>query len=138
MTPERFEELFEASLAKVRHLAVVKGGEYAPGADRLANFKSNADALGLPPEAVWAIYACKHMDSIRTYVRDLNENKDRVRSEPIEGRFLDLIVYCFLGLGLLEERGCIVESQAPAPVPPEVKYHYRNTPAPEVAIEIRA
>jgi hypothetical protein len=104
MTPERFSILFEEALAKVRQLAVVKGGEYAPGADRLANFKTNAEALGLPPEAVWAVYAGKHWDSIRTYVRDLNEGKDRERSEPIEGRFLDLIVYCFLGLGLLVDR----------------------------------
>ena len=53
MTPENFNLLFESTIQEIRKLAVLKGGEYAPGADRLANFKSNAEALGLKPEAVW-------------------------------------------------------------------------------------
>lgn len=104
MTPERFKKLLEQTFEEARQLEQTKGGEYAPGADRLANFKTNAQALGLPPEAIWATYAGKHWDSIRTYTRDIVEGKTRERSEPIEGRFKDLIVYCILGLGLVEER----------------------------------
>lgn len=104
MTPERFAELWNETLADITKLASTKGGEYAPGRDRLANFKENAVSLGLTPEAVWAVYCGKHWDSIRTYVRDINEGKDRERSEPIEGRFKDMIVYCLLGLGLVEDR----------------------------------
>jgi len=103
MTPERFAALFEESIEKCRRMAVVKGGEYAPGGDRLANFKTNGEMLGLPPLAIWAVYTGKHWDSIRTFVKDLCEKKDRERSEPIEGRLVDLIVYGFLGLGLLED-----------------------------------
>lgn len=103
MTPERFAALFEESIEKCRRMAVVKGGEYAPGGDRLANFKTNGEMLGLPPLAIWAVYAGKHWDSIRNFVKDHNKGKDRERSEPIEGRLIDLIVYGFLGLGLLEE-----------------------------------
>lgn len=103
MTPENFNLLFESTIKEIRKLAVLKGGEYAPGADRLANFKSNAEALGLKPEAVWAVYAGKHWDAIRTYVRDVVEGKTRERLEPIEGRFHDLIVYLLLGLALVGE-----------------------------------
>ncbi|HWQ08273.1 MAG TPA: hypothetical protein VN436_04175 [Holophaga sp.] len=104
MTPERFQALLEQTFAEARQLEQKKGGEYAPGADRLANFKSNAAALGLPPEAVWAVYAGKHWDSIRTYVSDIVTGTQRERSEPIEGRFRDMLVYLLLGLGLVEER----------------------------------
>lgn len=104
MTPARFEGLFELTVDQLRELTVLKGGEYAPGGDRLENFKKNAAALGLEPEVVWAVYAGKHWDAVQTYVRDLATGKERKRSEPIAGRFHDLMVYLLLGLALLEDR----------------------------------
>jgi hypothetical protein len=104
MTPEDFNKLFADTVTKLQELARLKGGEYAPGKDRLANFKEQGAALGLPPEAIWAVYAGKHWDSIRTYTRDLIEGKTRERSESIEGRYHDLIVYCVLAIGLLRDR----------------------------------
>ena len=103
MTPERFDELWAATLARVEELARGKGGEYAPGADRLSNFKQNAERLGLTPLDIWAVYAGKHWDAIQTYVQDLRKGISRERLEGIEGRFHDLIVYAVLGLALVED-----------------------------------
>lgn len=103
MTPERFAELWDAALEKVTELAVNKGGEYAPGEDRLSNFKGNAERLDLTPLDVWAVYAGKHWDAIQTYVRDQRLGVSRPRMEGIEGRFHDLIVYAVLGLALVED-----------------------------------
>ena len=103
MTPDNFNTLFNSVMDEIRRLAILKGGEYAPGADRLSNFKKNAESLGLRPEAVWAVYAGKHWDAIQTFVRDRMTGVVRERAEPIEGRFHDLIVYCILGLALVVE-----------------------------------
>ena len=90
---------------KIQALQVIKGGEYAKDLDRLDNFRSAATALDLPMETIWLIYFNKHIDAIKTYVRDVQHgNADRPRSEPIEGRFLDAIVYLTLGLAILDEK----------------------------------
>ena len=103
MTPERFNELWEDTMLRARTLAVGKGGEYAPGEDRLSNFKQNAERLGLKSLDIWAVYAGKHWDAIQTYVTDSRNGVERVRLEGIDGRFLDLIVYAVLGLALVED-----------------------------------
>lgn len=97
-----FDKIVNKTIAGIQALQKVKGGEYATDSDRLANFKRNAINLGLKPEQVWAVYAGKHWDAIQTFVRDMAEGKeDRPRSESIEGRIDDLIVYLLLFKGLL-------------------------------------
>lgn len=105
MTPEQFNKLiFEPTVEKMAELGRVKGGEYSGDADRLANFKRNAEALGLDPLQVWAVYAAKHWDSLMTFIKDLQTKTDRPRSEAIEGRADDLLVYLMLFKGLLQDR----------------------------------
>ena len=104
-TPEQYAEIVLYIKSEMDKLATVKGGEYTGGnADRLANFRRNADRLGLNMETVWAVYAGKHWDSLQTYVNDLEHGVDRPRSESITGRAMDLIVYLTLFMAMNKER----------------------------------
>jgi len=102
---ERYDTLVQQTVANIKQLSELKGGEYAGDLDRLANFRRNAAALGLEMEQVWAVYAAKHWDSIMQYVKDLGEGKTRERMESIEGRMDDLIVYLILAKAMADERG---------------------------------
>lgn len=101
---ERYAKLIEETLFKVIELGKLKGGEYAGDDDRLANFRRNGTALGLPMETVWAVYYNKHHDAVMQYIKDLQHGKERVRLETIEGRVNDLIVYLLLFKAMVEER----------------------------------
>lgn len=101
---QRFNTLIENTVAEIRKLSELKGGEYAGDTDRLANFRRNGTALGLPMESIWAVYASKHWDALMQYIRDMQENKHRTRLEPIEGRVDDLIVYLILFKAMLDEK----------------------------------
>lgn len=101
---DEYERLVRDTIDQINILSRVKGGEYAGDSDRLANFRRNADAIGVPMEVIWRVYIGKHWDSISQYVKDIAEGKDRPRSEPMLGRFDDLIVYAILGKAILIER----------------------------------
>lgn len=101
---KRYEELVNETVSMVRQLSELKGGEYAGDTDRLANFRRNAEALGLDMSQVWAIYAAKHWDAVMQYVKDIGAGKKRERMESITGRLDDLIVYCILMKAIVEER----------------------------------
>lgn len=101
---ERYEELVNETVSMVRQLSELKGGEYAGDTDRLANFRRNAEALGLDMSQVWAIYASKHWDAVMQYVKDIGAGKKRERMESITGRLDDIIVYCILMKAIVEER----------------------------------
>ena len=105
--PKRYEKLVEATFDKVRQLGVLKGGEYAGDADRLANFRRNAEACGVTIETCWRIYAGKHWDAVTQYIKDLQTGKTRERLEGLDSRVDDLIVYLLLFKCMLEERGMI-------------------------------
>lgn len=99
-----YNKLVKATVDQIYELSSLKGGEYAGDTDRMANFRRNANNLGLQNEQVWAVYAAKHYDAIMQYIRDLGENKTRPRLESISGRADDLIVYLILFKALLEDR----------------------------------
>jgi hypothetical protein len=103
MNQTEFGELVASTVASINKLLVVKGGEYANDADRLANFKRGAALTGATPLQVAFIYASKHYDGIASFVRTAAEGKVRPSSEPIEGRFDDLINYCLLMKALVKE-----------------------------------
>lgn len=100
---ERYARLIEEIFTKVKELSHLKGGEYSGDDDRLLNFRRNAAALGINKETIWAVYAAKHWDAVMQYVKDLETGKERTRSEPIEGRVYDLIVYMCLFAAMLDE-----------------------------------
>lgn len=98
-----WDALLEEQIASIKQLSTLKGGEYAGDDDRLANFRRNAQALGLRMEQVWAVYAAKHWDALMQYIKDLAQGKSRERLEPISGRVDDLIVYLLLMKAILQE-----------------------------------
>lgn len=103
-TVEAWKKVLTDAIEKINYLSATKGGEYAAEDDRLDNFRRNGERLGLPMEVVWGVYASKHWDALQTYIRDINRGRTRARSEPIEGRADDLIVYLLLFKAMLAER----------------------------------
>lgn len=104
---DRYAALVNKTVYMIKQLGKLKGGEYAGDNDRLANFRRNGEAIGLPMETIWRVYAGKHWDAISQFVHDLQSGKSRGRMEPIEGRVDDLIVYLILFKAMLDERGMI-------------------------------
>lgn len=103
MDDAKFNGLVNSTIDTMRMLMTTKGGEYAGNQDRLGNFKRGAALTGATPLQVAFIYASKHYDAIATFVRDEAAGTDRPRSEPIEGRLDDLMNYCLLMKGLVQE-----------------------------------
>lgn len=76
-----------------------KGIDYTIGnADRLYNFKSIAEIIGITPEQVWAVYFWKHVCAVLSWAKT-----GRVESEGIKGRFIDIANYAKLGRLIAEE-----------------------------------
>lgn len=90
----RLKEYFESILK----LNETKGNDYSGNEDVFANFKRNVQRLGLEPYEVWSVYFFKHLDAIETWLRD-----GEVKSEPIEGRIDDAILYLLLLRGMISE-----------------------------------
>ena len=101
---KRYAQIVNETVEQINKLSTLKGGEYAGDTDRLANFRRNADTLGLSMEQVWAVYAAKHWDAIQTYIKDIATGTERVRLESIEGRADDLIVYLILFKAIMDEK----------------------------------
>lgn len=108
--PAEFQKLIEATVTNIVSLSKLKGGEYAGDRDRLANFRRNGMALGLPMETIWAVYAGKHWDAIQQYVQDERNGVERTRSESISGRADDLIVYLILFKAMVVEAERIAQT----------------------------
>lgn len=104
---DRWEALLTESIAAIKALSTLKGGEYAGDTDRLANFRRNAEAMGegTTMEEVWRIYVSKHWDAIMQYEQDLRAGRTRPRLESLSGRADDVIVYMLLFKAMLQERG---------------------------------
>lgn len=103
MNQAEFDLIVQSTVEEIQKLLTIKGGEYAGNNDRLANFKRGALRVSIHPLQVLWIYATKHIDSIETYVKDTAAGTSRPRSEPIAGRFDDLINYCILAKALIAE-----------------------------------
>ena len=103
MQQVEFEALVDGTISDSDRLLVVKGGEYAGSADRLANFKRGAVLTGVTPMQCLFIYLSKHYDAVATFVRDEASGEVRPRSEAIEGRLDDMINYCILAKALIVE-----------------------------------
>ena len=99
-----YDRIVETTIAEIRKLGTLKGGEYAGDKDRLANFRRNGKQMDLPMETVWAIYYNKHHDSVMQYIQDLRNGKNRERLEGIEGRVDDMLTYLMLFKCMLRER----------------------------------
>src|ERR1035437_622395 len=99
MTFEEFDKFQEELLKEVVGMKDTKGREYAHAEDRFANFKRLSEELQLPDIKIAWVYTAKHIDGIKSYVRD----GKTYSSEGIRGRIVDTIVYLTLIAGMIEE-----------------------------------
>lgn len=99
-----FDKLAKETIESTAQLLITKGAEYAGDQDRLSNFKRGAALIGVTPLQVALIYASKHYDAISTFIRNDAQGKIQILSEPIQGRFDDLINYCILMKALVAEQ----------------------------------
>jgi len=106
MDRNEFEDFVEGHYQDIMGLNKTKGHEYAGDEDALANFKEVAKEHGITPEQAWGVYTSKHWKAIQSFIRE-----GQVHSEPIEGRIQDVILYCFLLLGLIEDGTIEVEEE---------------------------
>jgi len=73
--------------------------EYAHKQDNVfANFERIGDALDISREKVLLTYLLKHVDGIKAYVNGYVSQREDVR-----GRLTDIIVYCMLLWGMIED-----------------------------------
>lgn len=91
-------QLIEAEFEHIREIRATKGREYAGEEDTLADFFEVAEEAGTTPLQVWLTYVRKHDRAIGAYIRE-----GSVKSEAIEGRIRDVIVYHLLLLGLIKD-----------------------------------
>ena len=101
--------LIDEHFARITEINRTKGHDYAGEDDALSNFKKQAVDLGLDPKQIWGVFAGKHWSAIMTFIKEGD-----VKSEPIEGRIHDIILYCFLLLALIEEerlKGLVTEEE---------------------------
>lgn len=103
MDNKEFTSLVEKTQQSTSALLISKGQEYAGSSDRLANFKRGAALTGTTPLQCCFIYMSKHYDSLSTFIKKDAAGFEQHLSEPIEGRIDDLINYCFLLKGLIQE-----------------------------------
>lgn len=109
MTPEEFEVHVNETLAKCKELLLKKNSEYAGGEDRLGGFNRPAADYGVTPLQVAGIFSGKHIDGIKTYIRETALGIERDRTEPIEGRLHDLINYCVFQLAILKDQQSVLK-----------------------------
>ena len=111
MTKEKRIEIAEGLFKDEHEMLLVKGKAYAGEGDSLANFKRNAERLGLTKYQIWAVYFNKHVDSINNAIQQ-NPNCPVDESEGLRGRIVDARTYLSILQCLLEEDRWSVEMTA--------------------------
>lgn len=103
MNPKEFLDLTDDTFARMKSLTATKGVEYKGGAtdDQFANFKRYAQRARVTVGQAWSVLFGKHLDAIDTFIRDDAMGIGRKRSEPIEGRIDDAILYLLLLKGMV-------------------------------------
>ena len=100
MTFPEFDKFMDALYEECKGMRNTKGKEYAHAKDRFANFRRIAAELETTDLKVAYTYYKKHLDSVISYIKTGGQVYS---TEPIRGRFVDLIVYSFLMAGMAEE-----------------------------------
>jgi hypothetical protein len=108
MTIEERQKIAKQIFDKCIEILMKKGEAYAGNEDCLANFKRNAERLGLTKYQVWSVYANKHIDSVNNAIK-YSPEKPIEKSESMEGRIIDVINYYIILWAMLKEDGLIKE-----------------------------
>jgi hypothetical protein len=125
MTKDQITDLMEQIHEECQNLRGAGQKEYAHRDENaFANFERVAERLGLDPKQVLMVYMEKHLDGIHSFVQGHHSQREDVR-----GRINDVIVYCCLLRGMVDEEfgpyrtsdkpalGASVLPQADVPLP---------------------
>ena len=99
MTTERFNEIVEEQLERIRKTLVKKADEYNLEADRLGFFKRAATFANTTPEKALYGFLLKHLVSLN----DMVTSGDKYSKELFLEKITDVENYLILLLGLLED-----------------------------------
>lgn len=103
MTFEDFDKLLDRRMKATVEVLASKAVEYAPGADRLHNFKRAAAITGESPAEVCVGFMAKHLVSVLDIVDSKEARLGRVPQERIDEKFGDAINYLILLEALLND-----------------------------------
>jgi hypothetical protein len=110
MKNEDFLTTIDDLHVRLLELSASKGEEYKGAEDnQFGNFERGAVDTGCTREQVLWVYLSKHLDSIKTWIRDEAAGRTRQRSEPILGRIDDAILYLALLRGMEIDRANLAE-----------------------------
>ena len=116
MTAEKRIEICTTLFDREIEMLTIKGKAYAGEGDSLANFKRNAERLGLTKYQIWAVYFNKHVDSINNAIQQ-SPDSPVDSSEGMGSRIIDARTY----LGILQ---CLMEEdQVEERITARVKYN---------------
>ena len=109
MNDNDLQVVIRNSFYRITHVLNRKGKEYAPGEDRLSNFKKAAHLQGLAPEQALFGMLAKHLVSLSEMVGALPNNDHPWPVNPHyeatwEEKLTDSINYLFLLEALVRER----------------------------------
>lgn len=109
MNAEQFETILQSRESEQRNLRQLKGRAYAGDGDIFANFKRNAERVGVSKYQIWLVYFNKHIDSINNAIKQ-NPNAPVDQSEGMAGRIDDAANYLKLLAGMLAEDEVMMRS----------------------------
>lgn len=114
MNKKEFKALLGDTYEVLFNLTDTKGEEYAGGnnqTNQLQNFIDAGIDAGIRTEQAWLVHFNKHVAAIKAYVRT-----GAVKSEPIEGRIDDAILYLILLKAMVRD-GSVRVAVIMAPTP---------------------
>lgn len=100
MNDQDFEELLAGTLSQIQEVLGVKAREYAPGGDRLHNFKIAAAYMQCTEEQACFSYLTKHLVSLADMVKSGKIHPNEVWDEKIG----DALNYLILLRAIVAER----------------------------------
>tara|TARA_R110000868_G_scaffold140348_3_gene355896 strand:+ start:186 stop:518 length:333 start_codon:yes stop_codon:yes gene_type:complete len=103
MKPEEFEKAINDYLHIIKANLIDKAIEYAPGADRLANFNKGSNITGEIREKVLFGFALKHLVSIMDMIEDIEKGELPTNNKASE-KIGDLGTYMAILYACIQDR----------------------------------
>lgn len=106
MDRSEFNEVVEHAIQRSKDVLIKKNDEYAGEYEVFANFKSGARGLSyhrLPEKYAWELL-CKHLQSIKDIMDDIELLDQLPSRELIDEKFSDAHNYLYLIEGMILER----------------------------------
>ena len=99
MEKQKMDNLVDEIFSKVKKIRDAGQQEYARDIDNVfANFERVASFVGVNKEKALLTYMIKHVDGLCAYADGHHSQREDVR-----GRLTDIMVYCLLFWGMVEE-----------------------------------